>query len=102
MDRIQFDIACQIIDLDCTGTGELKDGEGNFCVIGGLYAAIDPDWAVATDTESDTQEQQHYDEVAEVFGIKITSVFLTNDANKNLDSRRIAVKAELTRQLEEE
>lgn len=38
----------EIIRVDCTTIGHLRSGEGEFCVIGGLYACIDPDWATSS------------------------------------------------------
>ena len=102
MDRIQFDLACQIVDLDCIGQGRLKDGKGNLCAIGGLYAVIDPDWAVSPDIDNNRQETHHYEEVAEVFGIETSRIFLVNDRHKDLDKRRAAVKVALAAQLEDE
>ncbi len=100
MDRIQFDIAYEITALNCTLTGQLKDGKGNFCALGGLYTAIDPDWAVRDDGEDNAGNQDIYDAIAETFGITLTRLWTANDNELTMESRRIAVKAELTRQLE--
>lgn len=101
MNKAQLEIACQIIDLDCTGQGELKDGMGKFCAIGGLYAAIDPDWAASAKLETGKLQMEHYKEVEVVFGINTTPIHVANDGIKSLTRRRVAVKAALTVQLEE-
>jgi hypothetical protein len=46
MDQVTADLIKGIIDLDCTITRRLRDGKGGFCFLGGLLAAMDPDWAV--------------------------------------------------------
>ena len=104
MDQQQYDIACQIVDQDYTLTSRLKDGKGNFCVIGGLYAAINPDWA-----ESYKIHQWAHDifvTVADTFGIDVDPIINANDNTKrgdpsnNIGPRRKRVKAALLAQLE--
>lgn len=102
MDKIQFQIACEIIALGCTEQNQLKDKQGNFCALGGLYAAIDPDWAVSTEFETFSKQRLHYKEIEEIYGIDVDLVFTANDNTPNLIARRIAVKTALAGQLEDE
>ena len=46
MDRQTYDIINAVIDLDCQATGDYRRDSGNMCILGGLYAVLDPDWAV--------------------------------------------------------
>ncbi len=104
MNKEQYEIACEIVSLDCTLTTQMKDGKGNFCVLGGLYTAIDPDWAMRNDGPvGNVGTGEMYLLVGEVFGVDPTLLWQANDGVHNdLDKRRIAVKAALTAQLEEE
>ena len=102
MDKQQYDIACEIVDQDCTLTGSLKDGKGNFCVIGGLYTAIDPDWAEAPMYTFDPKEQSDiYRAVAAAFDIDVDPLWMANDDSTTIGYRREHVKEELFAQLEE-
>jgi len=100
MDQQMYEIACQIIDQDCTLTKELRDGKGNFCAIGGLYTAIDPNWAME---DSLDRSEEVYADVADVFGIFVDPIWLANDeasTKTTVEERRARVKAALAEQLE--
>lgn len=100
MDQQQFDIACQIIALDCTLVGGLKDGNGNFCAVGGLYTAIDPDWAV----DKELYRDGIYTRVAEAFDIvHIDHIWRASDegdADEFIEDRRARVIEALRLQLD--
>ncbi len=106
MDQQQFDIAAEIIAQDCTLVGQLKDGKGNFCAIGGLYTTIDPDWAVAERVDTDPGQEFIYQTVGEVFGLDFTKIWMANDADlvhgDTVELRRDRVLAALRAQLEAE
>ena len=103
MDQQQYEIACEIVSLDCTIMGLPKDGRGGFCAIGGLYAAIDPDWAVNPDLEYD--KYLVYGAVKEAFGLNFNPIWMANDGalvfDEPIERRRDRVKAALLAQLDE-
>ena len=98
MDYELYRIACEIIDMDCTLQGQLRDGKGNFCAVGGLYTLLDPDWAAAEDSSNVYAE---YTSVEELFRIVVGKVWEANDQHSGLVERREAVKEALLRAMEE-
>ncbi len=102
MDQQQYELACEIVSIDCTLTGKMKDGKGNFCVLGGLYTAIDPDWAIRDDGISgNLGTAEMYRLIGETFSINVSALWKVNDCIPDLDERRLAVKAALLLQLED-
>jgi len=97
MDQQQLDIALEVVKLDCTIVDRLRDGEGGFCAVGGLYAVLDPDWAEGTKSESSLRI---YREVREAFGLHTTMIVEANDTSGSISDRRKRVRKELERQFE--
>jgi hypothetical protein len=105
MGDVAFEIAMQVALLDCTISGQLADGEGGFCIVGGLYACIDPDWAV------DSLKPGMYDPYKAVrgeFGLEISGLVEANDKGRpaagrgqssyDVPRRRARVRKEIRRQ----
>lgn len=93
MDEELYRIACEIIDMDCTLTGQLRDGEGNFCAVGGLYTLLDPDWG-AEKSNGDGSEDV-YANVKDLFGVAVAYLYEPNDLHNDQQKRREAVKKSL-------
>ena len=87
MDQQQLELALEITALDCTLTGRLKDGAGNFCAIGGLYAVIDPDWAIQQPVQ-DEDTQGMYDGVRDAFDLEPGGVISANDDSLTIPNQR--------------
>ena len=100
MDQQQYDIACEIVDQDCTLTDELKNGKGNFCVIGGLYTTINPDWAASDILDTWQDEGEIYKAVADAFGIDVNLLWIANDDALTIPTRRKHVREVLSEQLD--
>ena len=95
MDEELYRIACEVIDMDCTLTGKLRDGEGNFCAVGGLYTLLDPDWAIQADKGIFEETHAAYLAVAELFVVSDEIIYSANDRQRDLRKRREAVKLAL-------
>ena len=80
MDRQQFELARDIVNEDCESQGRLRtvapDGTASFCALGGLMAAIDPDWAMTGYYDGTASEV-----IAEVFDLTFQELALIFQAN---------------------
>jgi hypothetical protein len=95
---VEFEIMMAVAELDCEISGTLRDGEGKFCIVGGLYACIDPDWA-QTGKKGVDKSVDEYAVVREAFGVETNKLVKANDGgSERVAHRRARVRTELRRQ----
>jgi hypothetical protein len=111
MEKNQYEIAMEVADQDCETRGMLRGvnlvNEATFCIIGGLYATLDPDWAQTGRGDnhggatSVYGKGTIYHDVSEAFGLtyhQVRGLVRINDnVSSNVSLRRSRVKAALTR-----
>ena len=104
MDKTQYEIAMAVADLDCEATKTLRrldymDDQIKFCIIGGLYATLNPDWAVHGDNVINPSTNI-MGEVQDAFGLSHTEtmgLIQINDNARRVTDRRMRIKAALGR-----
>ena len=100
MERTQYEIAIAVADLDCEATGDFRrvndNNEPKFCILGGLYATINPDWAV----EGDDTNTLILESVRAAYGLdfpELRGLARINDNAPDVETRRARIKIALGR-----
>jgi hypothetical protein len=80
-----------VIGVDCGAQHMLKNADGDFCVVGGLYACVNPDWAEAEPTYSGHDTNRVRRKVEDALGLErgaLLGIYRVNDAFYDVAPRR--------------
>lgn len=83
MDQQQYELTCDIVKVDCYGMGQFRDNAGLTCALGGLYTAIDPDWAVHGFKSVSLTDRDVFMAIEKAFGINTNAQWDIVEANDN-------------------
>jgi hypothetical protein len=86
IDPVLAEIMDTVIDLDCSLQYKLASGSGDFCILGGLMACVDPNWAEHEHTARETMHTKRL--LEDMLGIKLTGLYGINDRHQKHDTRR--------------
>jgi hypothetical protein len=80
-----------IIGVDCGAQYMLKNPEGDFCVVGGLYACVNPDWADAELTYHGASTNNVRRKIEDALGLErgtLRGIYRVNDDFSDKLARR--------------